>query len=352
MIELITGADGTAHVSSADDGALYASIVGTGSYSGKGVGDGLALEIRDNNHLTLGTGCGWHNGRGWRVTSQHDVVVQSGTQAQRRADLVVARYSVEGDREKMEIVTLKGEPVADSAQPEYPAHEEGSVLGGARVSDMPLYGVKLNGLNIEGTEKLFSEVPSLSDLLGLIQAANKSIGDLKKAVDGKAAANHGHAAATQGADGFMSGADKKKLDGVAAGANNYSLPTGSGGTKGGVTLSDSTSSASNASGGVAATPAAVKAVRDSLSRLPSFVCGQKVVTLNPDRTVNIMSFKELSSAVGFAVDRNHCAMLATSADYAAHPGGFTSFASADSIGVVSEGSGQTARVNYAIACWR
>ena len=174
MIELITGADGTAHVSSADDGALYASIVGTGSYSGKGVGEGLPLTIKDNNHLTLGTGCGWHNGRGWRVTSQHDVTIQSGTQAQRRADLVVARYSVEGDRERMEIVTLKGEPVADSAQPEYPAHEEGSVLDGARVSDMPLYGVKLNGLNVEGTERMFGEVPSLSDLLGLIQAANKS----------------------------------------------------------------------------------------------------------------------------------------------------------------------------------
>ena len=39
--------------------------------------------------------------------------------------------------------------------------------------------------------------------------------------------------ATQSAAGLMSAADKTKLDGVAAGANNYSLPTMSSSTKGG-----------------------------------------------------------------------------------------------------------------------
>lgn len=40
--------------------------------------------------------------------------------------------------------------------------------------------------------------------------------------------NHGHAAATTSVDGFMSAADKTKLDGVATGATNYSHPTGDG----------------------------------------------------------------------------------------------------------------------------
>ena len=42
---------------------------------------------------------------------------------------------------------------------------------------------------------------------------------------GAAADTHGHAAATTGAPGFMSAADKTKLDGVAASANNYVHPT-------------------------------------------------------------------------------------------------------------------------------
>ena len=41
--------------------------------------------------------------------------------------------------------------------------------------------------------------------------------DLQAALDGKAAASHGHDAATTSVAGFMSGADKTKLDGVAAG---------------------------------------------------------------------------------------------------------------------------------------
>lgn len=44
----------------------------------------------------------------------------------------------------------------------------------------------------------------------------------------KADVNHTHAAATQSANGLMSAADKKKLDGVAASANNYSHPTNAG----------------------------------------------------------------------------------------------------------------------------
>ncbi len=43
-----------------------------------------------------------------------------------------------------------------------------------------------------------------------------------------AVAGHSHTAATISANGFMSSADKSKLDGIAANANNYSHPTGDG----------------------------------------------------------------------------------------------------------------------------
>ena len=40
--------------------------------------------------------------------------------------------------------------------------------------------------------------------------------------------NHGHAAATTSVDGYLSAADKTKLDGIAANANNYTHPSGDG----------------------------------------------------------------------------------------------------------------------------
>lgn len=46
--------------------------------------------------------------------------------------------------------------------------------------------------------------------------------------------SHGHEGATQSTAGFMSAADKKKLDGIAEGANKYSLPTATSNVLGGV----------------------------------------------------------------------------------------------------------------------
>ena len=58
---------------------------------------------------------------------------------------------------------------------------------------------------------------------------------------------------------------KDKLDGIEEGANNYTLPTANNATKGGVTLSDSTSSEFGTDNGIAATPKAVKIAYDLAS---------------------------------------------------------------------------------------
>lgn len=58
--------------------------------------------------------------------------------------------------------------------------------------------------------------------------ATSDVTGLDTALAGKAAASHTHGNATTSAAGFMSSADKTKLDGVATGANNYTHPTGDG----------------------------------------------------------------------------------------------------------------------------
>lgn len=54
-----------------------------------------------------------------------------------------------------------------------------------------------------------------------------------------ASSSHSHTAATTSAAGFMSAADKTKLDGVATNANNYSLPSATDSVLGGVKLASS-----------------------------------------------------------------------------------------------------------------
>lgn len=79
---------------------------------------------------------------------------------------------------------------------------------------------------------------------------------LDSALAGKAAIGHTHAAATDAAAGFMSAADKEKLDGIATGANKYTLPTASSSTLGGVKTG---ANITNSSGTISLTKANVTA---------------------------------------------------------------------------------------------
>lgn len=79
---------------------------------------------------------------------------------------------------------------------------------------------------------------------------------LDSTLAGKAAIGHTHAAATDAAAGFMSAADKEKLDGIAAGANKYTLPTASSSTLGGVKTG---ANITNSSGTISLTKANVTA---------------------------------------------------------------------------------------------
>lgn len=74
--------------------------------------------------------------------------------------------------------------------------------------------------------------------------------------------SHGHGGATQSAAGFMSAADKKKLDGIAEEANKYSLPTATSSVLGGVKTG---ANITNNSGVLSVTAANVK---DALGYTP------------------------------------------------------------------------------------
>ena len=73
-----------------------------------------------------------------------------------------------------------------------------------------------------------NDVTSVAGRTGTVTLGISDIASLQTTLDGKAASSHAHADATTSAAGFMSAADKTKLNGVATGANNYSHPTGDG----------------------------------------------------------------------------------------------------------------------------
>lgn len=97
---------------------------------------------------------------------------------------------------------------------------------------------KLNGIAAEANK---TTVDSALSSASTNPVQNKVI---KTALDGKASTGHTHSGyassghthgnATTSSSGFLSSSDKSKLDGIATGANKYSLPTASSDTLGGV----------------------------------------------------------------------------------------------------------------------
>ena len=92
------------------------------------------------------------------------------------------------------------------------------------------------------------------------------------------ATNTTYSAATQSAAGLMSAADKKKLDGVATGANAYSLPTASASTLGGIKVG---TNLSISSGVLSATNTTYSAATQSAAGLMSAADKKKLDAITP-----------------------------------------------------------------------
>ena len=89
----------------------------------------------------------------------------------------------------------------------------------------------LSGKQDKGNYALKSEIPNVSSFItkevnNLSNYYTKTNVDSK--LSGKSDTSHTHTNAAQSVNGFMSSTDKAKLDGIAAGANNYIHPTSSG----------------------------------------------------------------------------------------------------------------------------
>lgn len=165
-MQIVTGQTGTPHVKAAHDGRLHAGLAGSGSYVLK-TGDMLAATMQTANSVRISSGDLLMQGRHATIAEGdfEDLVIQNGTQAQKRHDLVVARYekqSVEPGNESMSLKVIKGEPSdGEASDPEY---EEGDILAGDLVAEMPLWRIPLDGISVGDPEPLFDVLMPMDEL--------------------------------------------------------------------------------------------------------------------------------------------------------------------------------------------
>lgn len=150
--EIVDGMTGAKHISSDDLAALNTATVGKADCVLK-YGNDFALTMESANAATLGTGVGMVGGKRFWNQAPVSLTVQSGTQGQRRNDLVVARYAkTSAGIESIEPAVVKGEPVAgEPADPETTA------------DDLKLWRIPLDGISIGEPVRLFEPVPPLAE---------------------------------------------------------------------------------------------------------------------------------------------------------------------------------------------
>lgn len=153
-MKIITGKTATEHVNSEDDRGLHAGIFGSGSYV-LNTGTKLQASIVSSTTIRISSGDLVHQGCHARIpyNEYDEVTIDAGTTGYNRVDIIVARYEKRAGIESMSLVAIKGQP--SSSTPVSPSYNNGNILAGDSISDMPLYKVTLAGVNIESVESLF-----------------------------------------------------------------------------------------------------------------------------------------------------------------------------------------------------
>lgn len=149
--EIVDGMTGTKHISSDDLAALNTATVGKADCVLE-YGDDFKLTMASANSATLGTGVGMVGGKRFWNQAPTSLTVQSGTQGQRRNDLVVARYAkTSAGIESITPVVVKGAPTTGT--PADPA---------TTANDLKLWRIPLDGINAGDPVRLFEPVAPLA----------------------------------------------------------------------------------------------------------------------------------------------------------------------------------------------
>ena len=161
-LHLVTGHKGEAHITAEDHGAFNASVFGNVDAI---LSIGRMFEARQaaDNKVEIFDGELVMQGRHVRIkrNTSEEVKIESGVYGVNRNDMIVVRYTKDAasGTENVEFAVLKGVETTGTATD--PTPTTGDILSEAcLLHEMPLYRVKLYGLNIEAIELLAEVLPT------------------------------------------------------------------------------------------------------------------------------------------------------------------------------------------------
>lgn len=120
-------------------------------------GERLGYELVSNNEIKIKDGVFSTQGRRGVIKkgATESCIIENGTQAENRNDLIVIEYAKDSSTlvESHTLKVIKGTPGEAATDPDVVT---GDIQAGDVLHQMPLYRVKLEGLNVVAVERLFS----------------------------------------------------------------------------------------------------------------------------------------------------------------------------------------------------
>lgn len=145
-VELVHGFAGTPHIEANDIASFNTGVIGPADYVLDTKGR-LKASMSNANTFVLDSGDLIMQGRHVTFISPTTAIVGSGSQGMKRNDLAVCRYTKAANGvETAELVIIQGKPTQGAAAD--PDHEQGRIIEGATIADMPLYRIPIDGISV------------------------------------------------------------------------------------------------------------------------------------------------------------------------------------------------------------
>lgn len=163
-MNLITGKAGAPHITSSDQGAMQAGLVGNGNYLLQG-SDGKfpAVTMQSANKVLVPVLNLVIEGRYARVTAAETVTIESGVTGQNRNDLICVKYTRGSNNiETIALAVLKG--IATSGTAADPTVPSGSILNNSGTVWIPIARIPISGITAGTPVMLVKQLPPMSQL--------------------------------------------------------------------------------------------------------------------------------------------------------------------------------------------
>ena len=168
-MNLITGKAGAPHITSSDQGAMQAGLVGNGNYLLQG-GDGKfpAVTMQSANKALIPVLNLVIEGRYARVTAAETVTIESGVTGRNRNDLICVKYTRDSNNiETIALAVLKGTATSGTAAD--PTVPSGSILNNSGtvwipIARIPIARIPISGITAGTPVMLVKQLPPMSQL--------------------------------------------------------------------------------------------------------------------------------------------------------------------------------------------